>query len=201
MDVISHNEVEMLLPWYAAGQLSDSEAERVTAHLAACDQCLDELNIERMLRETIAAERPEEDKAWETIAARVRAGQASQAANDNGFVANLFRRPAALGAAVMMQMALLIMAGFAGMSLSERGGYDLLGSATVGVGADALLMFAPGTEEATMRALLQHYRSRIVDGPTETGAYLVTLPQQDEDRALAGLRASPAVLLAEPIAQ
>jgi hypothetical protein len=51
-----------------------------------------------------------------------------------------------------------------------------------------------------MRAALQGSGARIVDGPTVTGAYLLTVPPAQAAPALQRLRAAPAVEMAESLA-
>ncbi|MDH3621718.1 MAG: zf-HC2 domain-containing protein [Gammaproteobacteria bacterium] len=40
-----HDDISMLLPWYANGTLDDAERERVDAHLDSCGQCTEELQL------------------------------------------------------------------------------------------------------------------------------------------------------------
>ncbi|WP_431476564.1 zf-HC2 domain-containing protein [Massilia eburnea] len=53
-NVAEHQDMQALLPWYAAGSLADSEAERVQRHLRDCPGCRAELAWQRRLIETAA---------------------------------------------------------------------------------------------------------------------------------------------------
>jgi hypothetical protein len=64
---------------------------------------------------------------------------------------------------------------------------------------NAIVLFSPDTTDRALRGALEQAHARLVDGPTASGAYIVHVPPQDRADALAGLRASPDVVLAEPI--
>ena len=53
-NVAEHQDLQALLPWYAAGSLADSEAARVQQHLRDCPACRAELAWQRRLVETAA---------------------------------------------------------------------------------------------------------------------------------------------------
>jgi len=48
--------IRELLPWYASGTLEGDEARAVTAHLASCDACQEELALVLRLRRGIEGE-------------------------------------------------------------------------------------------------------------------------------------------------
>jgi hypothetical protein len=78
--------------------------------------------------------------------------------------------------------------------------YRVLGN---NVGANPVgnlvVMFQPTTTERELRRILQAQGARVVDGPTVTDAYLISVPEENRDRALQALRADPAVKLAEAL--
>ncbi|THC40123.1 hypothetical protein C2862_22465, partial [Massilia sp. Mn16-1_5] len=76
--------------------------------------------------------------------------------------------------------------------------YRGLGAAPA-VQGQAVVVFRPETTERELRRIVQASGARIVDGPTVTDAWGLTLPRDDAARLLARLRAEPAVLLAEPL--
>jgi anti-sigma factor RsiW len=53
-NVAQHQDMQALLPWYAAGSLADGEAARLQQHLRDCPACRAELAWQRRLIETAA---------------------------------------------------------------------------------------------------------------------------------------------------
>lgn len=45
VDHVEHDDITMLLPWYANGTLNDADRRRVDQHLATCRHCSDELSL------------------------------------------------------------------------------------------------------------------------------------------------------------
>src|SRR5918911_1301695 len=66
-----HDEAEMLLPWYATGQLDSADRARVDAHLAGCARCQRQLAAEQLLIEEYQAISPEVDSSWARLRGRI----------------------------------------------------------------------------------------------------------------------------------
>lgn len=78
--------------------------------------------------------------------------------------------------------------------------YRVLGnSAGANPAGNLVVMFQPTTTERELRRILQAQGARVVDGPTVTDAYLLSVPEENRERALQALRADPAVKLAEAL--
>ncbi len=79
--------------------------------------------------------------------------------------------------------------------------YRVLGNGVGGgnVAGNLVVMFQPNTTERELRRILQAQGARVVDGPTVTDAYLLSVPEENRDRALQALRGDPAVKLAEAL--
>lgn len=78
---------------------------------------------------------------------------------------------------------------------ADNGAYRVLGASAGG--GNLVVVFKPETSERELRRILQANHARMVDGPTVTDAYLLSVP--DPQRARARLRAEPAVALAEAL--
>lgn len=72
------------------------------------------------------------------------------------------------------------------------------GSASLPVG-NAVIVFDPATDQATMQALLKQSGARIVDGPLANGGLVVAFSQDAVESGLQSLQKSSAVVLAEPL--
>jgi hypothetical protein len=82
---------------------------------------------------------------------------------------------------------------------TSRDVYRTLGDPPSPGAGQLVVVFDPACPEGRMRAALARARARIVDGPTATGAYVLRVPQGGREAALAALRASPDVQLAQSL--
>jgi hypothetical protein len=62
-----------------------------------------------------------------------------------------------------------------------------------------MVIFRPETPELRLRQALRGSHARLVGGPTDADAYVLSATQPEQAAALAALRASPDVLTAQPI--
>jgi hypothetical protein len=62
-----------------------------------------------------------------------------------------------------------------------------------------VVVFNPTTPEGDLRRMLRDAGARIVDGPTQTNAYVLDVPAQRINQAMQALRAEHAALLVEQL--
>jgi hypothetical protein len=62
-----------------------------------------------------------------------------------------------------------------------------------------VVVFEPAMSQERMRALLRANQARIIDGPNDAGAYVLAIPVARVATARAALRATPGVMLVEPL--
>lgn len=191
-----HEATMLLLPWYVTGTIEPGDRLLAETHLASCAECRAELAAERRLRAAVADLPAAQATGWERLAAdlaepapqrlprrfAVRAGwmlgaQAALLLFGIGFVLHLQRQP----------------------PVPRAESYHALGSPEVRPVGNLLVMFAPDTPEAALRAAIAASHARLVDGPTEAGAYLLAIAPEQRAAALAKLRAEPKVVLAQPV--
>jgi predicted anti-sigma-YlaC factor YlaD len=201
------------LPWVANGRATAEQAAMVDAHLADCPDCRAELEWQRRLHAAMstAAVPGEDDPAVEAglqrLMARLDAPGEQQPQPGSGRSGS--RLTWALAAAVVVQAVGL---GVLGLQLGRVGGdpadstgdYRTLTDAGTAP-SSATLRVLP---EASMtlsawHATLQAQGLQVVGGPNSAGAYALAPAPTAGDRpaaeALAGLRATPGIRLAEPI--
>jgi anti-sigma factor RsiW len=197
----AHERAQQLLPWYVNGTLEAAEAAMVEAHLAECAECRNDLAAERVLAREVAALPLDVEHAWSTLSDRIdAAGPPRRLAEPVPFL----RRKVAMGwvlggplaAAAAVAFAVAIVPG-APSPAGET--YRALGSAPTAAPGNALVMFRPDARDSDMRVALTKAGARIVDGPTASGAYVVRIAPASRAQALDGLRATPQIILAEPI--
>jgi anti-sigma factor RsiW len=192
----AHEQAQLLLPWHASGTLGPDETALLEAHLAECAECRRDLAAERRLRDLYAAmpvasepERftipplrlsPRHHSPWRSVKRRLSSGWGKAA-------------QATAAAAAAIALVVLVAPD------RQDGDYQLLGSETAAQSGNAIVLFAPETPARDLRAALEQAGARLVDGPTASGAYMVQVPEDGRAEALARLRASPHVVLAEPV--
>jgi len=181
-------DVELLLPWHAAGTLNRRDARRVEQALADDPDLArryalvrEELGETIHLNETLGAP---SSRAMETLFAKIDAEPARRAAPSlnlgarvAGFLASLSPRTLAVAASTAV-LALLLQAGFiADMALKQSGpaGYETASapSTAPGVGAFTLIRFAPQASFDDINKFLEQNKLSIVAGPVPGGLYKV----------------------------
>ena len=206
------DEIEALLPWYAAGALSDKERAAVGAALAARPELRaslatveEDLGETVALNETLGAPSPE---VWARVMRGVAASPHRPAVSERlaawfGYgVEGRSPWPALAGVAA----ALVIAAQAATIVSLLRPGGQKSGYATVTATtstADALVAFAPDAKMADVAALLTEHQATIVSGPRASGLYGLKLAAKPRSKAeieaaVKALAASPLVRLALP---
>jgi anti-sigma-K factor RskA len=192
-----HDRVEQLLPWYVNATLSAEDRAMVDAHLAECAECRDELASERSLATAVAGLPVEMEQSWAAFEKRLDSAPVPARLRP----VPLWRRPVAAGwmAAPLAAAAAVVLA----ISLPGRTAvdhtYTALGSASTHQPGNVIVMFAPDTSERQLRATLGDVAGRLVDGPTPTGAYVLSVAPGTRDAAVKRLRANARVTLAQPI--
>jgi anti-sigma factor RsiW len=198
-----HDEAEELLPWYATGQLEETERERVEAHLAACSDCRDQLVLERQRIQAFRAYSPQLESGWRRLRAQIDVPAASAAHARTSFrqtAAELwtaFTRPAVVAFATVQVVFLTFASGL--LIWLSQPAYQALGSKPAPASANAIVMFGASATEQDIRSALRAAGASLVGGPTETGAYLIHVDPSKRNAALASLQSSRSVQLAQPI--
>lgn len=180
------DEIEALLPWFAAGTLSRKDAARVEAALKADNELAQRFELVREeLGETI---RLNEDlgapssRALKSLFAKIDAEPARRPAASfdlagrvSSFIASFAPRTLAYAGAVAA-LAIVLQAGVITSLVSNRGGDANYKTVSVdpGQGAFALVRFAPTATAADITKFLEDNKAVVVDGP-KNGMYRVRL--------------------------
>lgn len=178
-------DVELLLPWHAAGTLSPRDAARVEQALANDNELAARYEMVRAelgeairLNESLGAPSA---RAMETLFAKIdaepaRAPKASfnLAARLAGFIAGFSPRTLAYGATAAA-LAIVLQAGIlAGMFVKERAVGPQLASyeqAETGPGAYVRIRFKPQATAADITAFLGENNASVVDGPARDNGF------------------------------
>jgi anti-sigma factor RsiW len=179
------SELEMLLPWYAAGTLNARDARRVEEALASDSELAKQYAVIREeyaetidLNESLGAPSA---RAMQKLFAAIEAEPAREpsfslnlASRVSGFFASLSPRTLAWSAS-LGALALLLQAGLIGAVLvkNQTATYQTASLSTnepitrdlaAGTPPRALVRFAPDARVADITALLDNYQASIIDG-------------------------------------
>jgi anti-sigma-K factor RskA len=182
------SEIELLLPWYAAGTLDARESQQVERALANDPELAARYEWVRaeLAQETLVSEAAGAPSARDvkTLFAKIDAlpAQKSRSSIDLGarvaeFLAALSPRTLAWSA-MAAALAIVLQAGIlAGIVLKERsaGGYETASvpANAPGEGAYVLLRFQPQATAADVANFLETNKLSIVGGPSAGGLYRV----------------------------
>jgi hypothetical protein len=201
-----HREVQGLLPWYLGGRLDAAEHERVAEHLKVCAECQAEVRFQQRLGQEISQMPLDVERGWANMRQRIARDAAPRRATwrprmrlaGAGVGALVWRTsPAWSGWAAA---SVLLVAAVVGLKpFGPDGAYHGLGAKPAASPGDILVVFKPDAPERDLRAAVKDSGARIVGGPTEADAYILTTPLAERAHAIAALRARPAVAMAEPI--
>jgi anti-sigma factor RsiW len=198
-DPAQHEAADALLPWYAAGEIDARDRAAVETHLADCAECRRQLALERRLVDEFQAHSPDLDSGWARLRGRIEAPAARRAKIRDAWDEfwGLLSRPG-IAALATAQVAFLVVGGAALHSLS-RPAYHALGSAPAPASGNALVMFRADATEQQIADTLRRSGATIVGGPTAADAFVLRVPAERRQAALARLQSAAIVKLAQPI--
>jgi hypothetical protein len=193
-----HDAVQQLLPWRVNGTLAPDEAERVDAHLAECEACRQDLAVESELAREVALLPLDVEEGWRTMALRLPDTAQGRRRPPR------FGRSGPVGWALGGALAASIVAAVAIAGLQRPPApaqtFHTLGSPGANGTGQVIVLFKPDTTAQAMREILAAEGARLVDGPTEAGAYVLRIDGRSPAEAIDALRRSSKVVLAEPLA-
>ncbi len=198
-----HQEALELLPWYVTRAIEPADRVKVEAHLSDCPSCRAELATERQLSAAVGNLPLDVGLGFAEFRRRLEITSPPAAPR------RPHRRRAAIGASdrsrwtgwvVAAQVAtVLLFAGVAFPAMQKPAEYRTLGSAPSHPAGNMVVMFGPSTSERTIRQLMTSVGASLVEGPTSTGVYILSVASNRRAAALAELRARSDVMLAQPI--
>jgi hypothetical protein len=193
----NHWELQRLLPWYVTGRLDPAEHARVEAHLAACEECQEEVRFERTLAETVKDLPLDAEVGWRRLERRLRAEpeQGASATRSSAVRAGAVWGGWAVAACALVAAGVTVLP----REQSSNAAYHALGAPHSVSPGNMVVIFRPETPERAIRAALTGVGARIVDGPTGADAYVLQVPAAQRSQALARLRSGPNIVLAEPV--
>ena len=199
-----HDIVQLLLPWYDSGHLDAAETARVQAHLGGCARCQADMAWQRRVRDLATADKAQAhgethdaDQGWAALRTQVLAQQASRS-SPPARSAQPPRRWPAFGWRWLVGLQSTVIVGLTALVIvllvPRVDNYRALGQPAHAGDASIVVVFRPEASEAQIRQALRDSEARLVDGPTVTGAYLLSVAPSRHADALARLRVAGSVL-------
>jgi anti-sigma factor RsiW len=209
---MSHEEVWHRIPWYVNGRADEAERQRIEAHVRQCDECKAEVSIQRQVMNAIATDTRIDcmpgmsfQRLWDRIRTDEMATHRAPSPPPKRVPTRSVTRW--LAAAVVVEAigitALTATFFYSRDNTQPAAEYRTVTSSAATPSSAAIrAVFSPTLSVNDLQRLLEKSGLQIVSGPTEAGVYTLAMTQiDDRTRALAELRADPAVRFAEPIAK
>jgi Putative zinc-finger len=204
-----HQQAERLLPWLLNGTLEGEEYQAVAQHAESCEQCqlalVDLRAMQQACLTSTSAASFDPDLSFARLNRRLpQARKARIVSRWTSAMAAWTSTPAWFRTAAAVQCALVLAFGGFWLVREPTGDYRTLSdhaTAAVPSSGDARLMvvFEPDISQARTQQLLRASGARIVNGPSDVGAYVLAVPVARAAAVRDGLRAAPGVSLVEDI--
>ena len=222
-----HARARLIIPWLVNGSLSAEAEPAVSEHIASCPQCQQDYEEQLQVCEAMRAEGPlvfAAESSYQKLLARMEDPQANSAqatAPEPRLGVTGLRRPRTmrqfratpavvrwLAAAVILQAFALGLGAWAWQSSGANSDarYQTLSSTlpSYDSGPRVRVLFRTDLSMGALQSVLQGAGAHIIDGPADGDVYTLGFAQPPGSRAalekrVAGLRANPAVLFAEPV--
>jgi anti-sigma-K factor RskA len=206
----AHTEAQRLLPWFVNGTLKDEELALIERHLGECADCRREADGLRQLQAAFTDTAPSADatQSFLRLRRRIETSRVQPLPRLTSIRRTWSSTSPWMRWAVAVQFAaILILGGLQFVDDRPAATYRTLGDPDVSSqGATSaspdklVVVFDPQISEAQMRRLLRASGARIVDGPTDTGAYVLVVPARRAATVREALQAAPGVTLVERLA-
>jgi anti-sigma factor RsiW len=197
-----HRQAQESLPWYVMGRLDEDERAQFEAHLADCAACRRDLETERELASDIVSLPLNADVAWAAVRPRLKAqGRMGALQKIGDTIERIAGRPSRVGWLVAAQVLVVVLAAGAFTILPQRTRpeYHALSQQPAYAAGNLIAIFRPDISEAEFRDTLVASHARVVQGPTASGAWILSVPDGERPRILAGLQGNRNVVLAQQI--
>lgn len=222
-----HARAELIIPWLVNGSLPADAEAAVREHIATCPRCQQDYEEQLRVREAMCAEGPlvfAAESSYQKLLTRIENQEANTAPaidSQPRVAAMDLRSPRMmrqfretppivrwLAAAVILQAFALGLGAWAwqssGADSSPRYATLTSVSPSYASGPRARVLFRTDVTVGDLQTVLRGAGAHIIDGPADGNVYTLGFAQPPGSRAalakrIAGLRANPAVLFAEPV--
>lgn len=203
VDAQIHERIWGLVPWFVSGRLSNEDALQVEAHIVTCEVCRDECALQAQIHDAI---RDENSVAFASEASYRKLADRIEVSGHRKYLGGRPLVPLLAAALALESVALIAWGSWAWLRQDTApASYVTLSSAEeaapVAEGSLVHVVFASQSTLENVQNLLQSIDGRLVDGPTASGVYTISLrsARGSKGRRLEALRGSAWVRFAEPV--
>ncbi|MES2072425.1 MAG: hypothetical protein V4488_18850 [Pseudomonadota bacterium] len=205
-----HKSVQELLPWFVTEALDREQMAMVQDHVRNCAQCQSDIAWQRKFQAVYLPSNamPDVDSAFAQLSTRLDGPlKLPKPVQKYGMLSRFLRLFSAerlqwMRWGLAVQCAIIVGLAFQLFSplamTPAAPSYHVLGVPSEGAG-NVVVMFKPETREQDLRRILHAAGARMVDGPTVTDAYLLSVPDAQLSLVIQQLRREPAIALAESL--
>jgi anti-sigma factor RsiW len=198
-----HRAVDALLPWFVNGTLDGAELVLVEAHLRECPRCQREVAWLREFQTAYAGadSAPDAAESFRKLSQQLDAPGPTPGRwwRLRRAWSNLGERllPWAPWAVAAQLVVIALLGGLLWSGDRPPGPYRTLGASETGgpPAGNLIVVFDPASSEAQLRRVLNAIGARLVDGPSEAGAYVLAVPPERAALARKALGAERSVVL------
>jgi len=202
----AHQTAQELLPWYITGALAADETETVDRHLQGCSICRTDCDRMRIVRTAyVGRDVPlDPERLMNNMRARLMAEAApppKPGVRTGAGLADFWSRHTGwMKLGLALQFGVILALGWVIRTGTEpaRVEYRTLTSASPTAG-DLIVAFDPNTTLREATRILRASGARVMQGPTASNSYVLSVDRDRLPAALVALRAEPAVVLVEPL--
>jgi anti-sigma factor RsiW len=200
----AHQTTQELLPWHITGALAADESEMVERHLQSCPICRTDSDRMRVVRTAyVGRDVPlDPERLLNTMRTRLMAEAAQQPKSRARTGAGLgdfwSRHTGWMRLGLALQFGVILALGWVVWTEPARVEYRTLTSASPTAG-DLIVAFDPNTTLRDVTRILRASGARVVQGPTASNSYVLSVDRDRLPAALVALRAEPTVVLVEPL--
>ncbi|HMA00628.1 MAG TPA: zf-HC2 domain-containing protein [Steroidobacteraceae bacterium] len=219
-NIVEHEQIEPLLPWFVNGRLAEAERQRIDAHLRVCETCRDELAAQRRIHAVMSVDAGVERMPTAGLArlrrrienldeagpgpAAADGAPSDEAARSGAPAGSSWRqRHGAIAASVAMAavgaLAALLWSQHE-RRLAPASYYTVTTTAPQPADTAIRAVFAPTVTLSELQQVLDDAHLKIISGPTEAGVYSLAIAGSPSvDWSLQRLRGHAVVRFAEPV--
>jgi len=180
---MDHEEIDLLLPWYVNGTISEEDRHRVEEHLHECNQCQKEVLFLKRLGEAVETEpllAPSHGLLQNTLEhiGRKRLNLLDRVIEWLAPIPRLRWVAIAAGLAIVLQTAVIVE--LVSRPRIEKT-YEVLSVPVTqeAMGPRIIVAFKENVTESVIRETIQSFRGQIVSGPSPLGFYTIELPYEE----------------------
>jgi hypothetical protein len=176
-------------------RLDPAEHARVEAHLAACEECQEEVRFERTLAQSVKDLPLDAEVGWRRLERRLKAEPPRRETRSDAVRTGVLWGGWAVAACALVAVGLMVLP----RPQTSGAAYHALGAPHSVSPGNMVVIFRPDTPERAIRAAVTGVGAHIVDGPNGADAYVLQVPAAQRAGALAQLRSQPNIVLAESV--